>query len=810
MKKRVISFLLAAVLLFGTFAVSASALDEFYTDSLGGSFGDFYASDGNGKRVSAQYLFGAHGYLYFEAVSKGYDNVAYCCEIYADKAMTKDIGAVVSAGLPAGNTSSATAVDTSIFPKSGTYYACAYVLVYDGEDFCVDTDTYREFTVNVSKTSTDLVKQTPVLVFTDTVSGPRISWYAIPGAKNYCVYRKLKDGDSWTRIATLSSDVRTYTDKAANKTGQYIYTVKAVNASGKASKYTGIRHYFVAATQKIAVGTTADNAVNVQWAKVAGVSGYIVYRKTGSGSWQRLATVKGADNVIYTDKTAKTGNTVYTYTVKSYKGVGGEILYSSFLSGTSVRFIAAPAVNAPTAITGGIKVSWNKAAGATSYIIYRSPLITSTGAVKWAKLAAVPASATSYTDKSASADGKYTYTVRSVYGSVNGSYSNKGASYIKAPVLVSAAETYNNGIALKWKKSAGATGYYIYRKTADTSWVRIASTGNRDTFIDYSDKVSGENYIYTVRAFAYSSAIASGYNKTGLTVKHIEAPVITSADPCGDNVCITWNPVSGAAAYTVYRKNIASDSWASVAKVSGSASSYVDMSASAYNGYIYTVRSEGASSRGSYSNEGVQYYSVPDMRSVFNEYKAAAHSVALNGNCSYNKKEWQTIEKIECGSVGGILQPIIDGYMTTEDEAEVQTVTKGYQSRENFPDCTLTDMSKVVSAEKKGNVITIVMADEEMPKNASTSFLGKVSNSMVYWDDVETELEGISVIKSYDDTQYTYKGYKITAEIVNGKFVSLKHEGVIIVDCPEAKITLFSLPLSATFKTYSVYYNFVY
>ena len=55
-----------------------------------------------------------------------------------------------------------------------------------------------------------------------------------------------------------------------------------------------------------------------KWNKVTGCSGYMIYRKTGSGKWTKLATVKGSSTLSYTDRTAKSGNT-YTYTVKAYK-----------------------------------------------------------------------------------------------------------------------------------------------------------------------------------------------------------------------------------------------------------------------------------------------------------------------------------------------------------------------------------------------------------------------------------------------------------------------------------------------------------
>ena len=64
--------------------------------------------------------------------------------------------------------------------------------------------------------------------------------------------------------------------------------------------------------------SSTKSGVKLTWSKVAGAEGYKVYRKTGSGSYSDIATVKGNSKVTYTDKSAKKGKT-YTYKIKAYK-----------------------------------------------------------------------------------------------------------------------------------------------------------------------------------------------------------------------------------------------------------------------------------------------------------------------------------------------------------------------------------------------------------------------------------------------------------------------------------------------------------
>lgn len=73
------------------------------------------------------------------------------------------------------------------------------------------------------------------------------------------------------------------------------------------------------ATPKLGSTKNVKTGIYFSWKKYSGAEGYYVYRKTGSGSWKKIATVKGSTKVSYIDKTAKKGKT-YKYTVKAYHG----------------------------------------------------------------------------------------------------------------------------------------------------------------------------------------------------------------------------------------------------------------------------------------------------------------------------------------------------------------------------------------------------------------------------------------------------------------------------------------------------------
>lgn len=65
--------------------------------------------------------------------------------------------------------------------------------------------------------------------------------------------------------------------------------------------------------------TNASTGVKLKWKKSSKATGYYVYRKTSSGSWKKIKTIKKNTMVSYTDTTAKNGTT-YSYKVTAYSG----------------------------------------------------------------------------------------------------------------------------------------------------------------------------------------------------------------------------------------------------------------------------------------------------------------------------------------------------------------------------------------------------------------------------------------------------------------------------------------------------------
>lgn len=255
--------------------------------------------------------------------------------------------------------------------------------------------------------------KTPALKTPENVtSGINVSWNKVDGAQKYYVYRKTS-GTSWSHIAEVTST--SYVDKTAKSGSTYTYTVRAVNkgiAGGYDKNGKSIKRL---ADTKVTSVTNVTSGITVKWSRVTGAAGYYVYRKTATGSWSRIAELKSASTLGYTDTKALAGVT-YIYTVRPYSGnVKGDWNSTGIL-----KRLADPTVASVTNATAGITVKWNKTAGASGYIVYRKGTSGS-----WTRIADIKnGSTTSYTDKTASGGSTYSYTVRAYSGSVMSSWSS--------------------------------------------------------------------------------------------------------------------------------------------------------------------------------------------------------------------------------------------------------------------------------------------------------------------------------------------------------------------------------------------------
>ena len=447
-----------------------------------------------------------------------------------------------------------------------------------------------------------------VTMRTAAVSGKDIvvTWQQAAGAARYKVFRKDPVNTGWKVVATVSG--LSYTDKNATAGVKYSYTVRGVNTDGALSPgfdRTGVSAMVpkAAAPANVTLGSAkaVSGGIQVTWQAASGAAKYNVYRKDASNTrWVVIGTVTGTS---YTDKTVKAGVT-YTYTVRGVSADGKTLSPGYNKTGVSAT---APKNTAPAnvtlgsakAVNGGIQVTWQKAANAAKYNVYRKDASNTV----WQVIATV--TGTSYTDKSGTAGTKYSYTVRGVAAdgkTLSPSYNKTGVSATMptvsaapANVTLGSAKAVSGGIQVTWQAASGAEKYNVYRKDASNTVWRVIATVTGTSYTDKSG-TAGTKYSYTVRGVAADGkTLSPGYNKTGVSATVPKAAAVPAEVKMGDAtargsyITVDWSRAANASAYRVYRRINNSTDWRIVAS-SVNGTSYTDWNVEPGVRYSYTVR----------------------------------------------------------------------------------------------------------------------------------------------------------------------------------------------------------------------------
>ncbi len=165
-------------------------------------------------------------------------------------------------------------------------------------------------------------------------------------------------------VAKGSSAISATTQKKAY-TGQATVTVTDADTDAEDSSTASTK----LAKVKITSLKNKTKGILIKWGKVSGAKGYYVYRKSGSGSFKKIATLTGKSTLSYKDKSVKNENgTKYSYKVVAYNDDGkgtGKTSKIVRLTGTSLSSVKNKKASKAA-------VTWKKAKKITGYQIQYS------------------------------------------------------------------------------------------------------------------------------------------------------------------------------------------------------------------------------------------------------------------------------------------------------------------------------------------------------------------------------------------------------------------------------------------------------
>ena len=301
---------------------------------------------------------------------------------------------------------------------------------------------------------------------------------------------------------------------------------------------------------------------------------------------------------------------------------------------------AAPVVKLGNSASSGKPVlTWNAVPGATSYKVYRATSKSGT----YSLLGTV--TTTSYTNTGAKEGTTYYYKVKAVNGAGESAYSNVVSGKVvvtpkpAAPVVKIGNSASSGKPQLTWDAVSGADSYNVYRAVSgEGAYTKINST-TATSYVNTGAK-EGVTYYYKITAVNSSgegefSNIVSGQVKT-MTQQKPSAPVVkignssTSGKPM-----LTWNAVSGATSYKVYRATSRTGNYSLLGTVT--TTSYTNTGAKINTTYYYRVKACNDAGLSAYSNivSGQAMVTVLTMGHSASSGKPQLTWKAVSGAASY-------------------------------------------------------------------------------------------------------------------------------------------------------------------------------
>ena len=197
--------------------------------------------------------------------------------------------------------------------------------------------------------------------------------------------------------------------------------------------------------------------------------------------------------------------------------------YAGRITATFVIYPKAVSIKTAQSTAKGVKLTWNRAANGTGYIVYRS--VNGSSFRRYKTINSL--STISMVDGGAKKSGtKYAYKIY-VYKSVNGKVYNSAASavkqtyYMAAPAWKSLTNPSARAMTVKYGQASGATGYQIQYATSRT--FKGAKAANIAGAKNVTKTVKGlaKNKRYYVRVRSYRKSGRVTYYSAWSTTKNV-------------------------------------------------------------------------------------------------------------------------------------------------------------------------------------------------------------------------------------------------------------------------------------------------
>ncbi len=430
-------------------------------------------------------------------------------------------------------------------------------LTYTDTEAPLDTDIQYKVIAQGARAELDSAESAVVKVHTtiarpdvefgndDATGKPMLRWTAVDGAVEYRVYRSSYSGRSFKEMETTVGTE--YIDSSVKVGKGYYYKVVAVGKNC-VSDDSDCKKLTAKVAQPVVTAeiVASSGKPYLTWDKVGSASRYTIYRRAENGVEIYLgSTTKN----YYTDSDAMVGVT-YAYRVRaigsksSYSGAYSEEVFCQAVCAQPTLSVS---INEET---GKPVLSWKPVTGAESYRILRRL----SGEEEFVQLLVLEERI--YEDTAVAGGIAAEYKViaqgeRPELDSVE-SEAQKVYTTIARPDVEFGNDEVTGKPVIRWEKVEGAVTYTVFRSNyANKNYTAEITTTDLE-YVDPSVSV-GKSYYYKV--IATGENCASAYSVYGKLYGKCAQPQVTAQAGANGKPYLTWNQVSGAKKYYVYRVN---------------------------------------------------------------------------------------------------------------------------------------------------------------------------------------------------------------------------------------------------------------
>lgn len=305
----------------------------------------------------------------------------------------------------------------------------------------------------------------------------------------------------------------------------------------------------------------------------------------------------------------------------------------------------------------------------------------------------------------------------------------------------------SSSISLRWNSVSGATSYNVYRATsAGGNYTKLDNVGNT-SYTDY-DVSAGSTYYYKVtsqngagesaRSSAVSATISSGGG--GDTSTKPNAPTELTATVSGSvavpSVDLSWNGVSDADYYYVYRSASASGSYEKINK-SYTTSSYDNSPKNGKNYYRVTA----VNSAGKESDKSDYAYVTIDKNAV----SPCPPSVSCSGTSTITVS-WSAASSSGCGKPTSYTVRRKNWLTGQAETLKEGTTSTSYKDSQPYPG---------------KNLYGVIATNEYGSSNAGTAYSSEVTIAAPTVVQVYASWSGLDVVVKDIDVPDEWKPYYI-------------------------------------------------